>query len=1329
MLSTGNGTLNVAIKNELANSSSLKSTHQVTAEWNYNAYVLREEIGCSYGDGTPDDDGYQQYSYTVGADPVVIKDDTDRIKYTPLQDVFKINRPDPGIIHVVGNDIGGDIPINGDGDSLAITRIFNLISEDTRVYPISNEASFKYWNSFRWVYNAATSSLKKVGFSAADKTIEAAKPFVKYKEDINVNKIVIKTQKHLGYPTDFTIQGWIEDPADNTYKWTTLKSYSSSTALSDGILKIYYDKTTNTWEDYVPAIDAPNEKVLTDFSLASSSTKLLKGLRFNVTKMSVANIPLEVIEISPRLIADVTNSVINLSVNSSIGNSSYGLPIGSIVSANGSLTLSDTEQYFSKNNPLSIIKDYMKPNVEIRIYQKLTIGVNDYRFPVKTMYTGIWQEQDGFNVSVELEDYFKFFKESAAPDLIIANNSGVPTSVAMLMLMDNIGFTGFRMDKTSPNNDYEDVVLDFFYSQKEQTIMEVLESLAISTQTAIYMDVDNDLVAMTKEKTISPENKAFWIIGNDGVTNLKTSQDSVTETPLVDIGYLSNIASFSESSEPPITDINVQYNGLGLERKSMSLLQNTDKKQQHLESPSFGASFINKDLRYTPDIVWQPGNEKGSNDNYLAAAALIKDVWEEGPSTSTYFSTKTRTASSKSDAIKAFFDSTERKNVMSIYLDKEMINTFTNSYSGYVMIDAEVIRYEGISFFISNPKEGIYKREIIFNQDEYNFEKSKIRQGGSIEPQSLIVYLDLEKEISPVDPTKNIYTLVGDGRGQNKTEIVKHFSVDTSKEFLNQAANRDWFKAGVHLWGAKRELPQTIINGLTVTNRIDTFMTTKTSGIITSKSIPGYIKLSAAKSGDQLTSTRTEAQSIKDFLPMNTTSEQIVSGIFKPIKNANGKAVPIRRIGTRMRLVSDVPKNVSPGQQTIENSVIGGIAWSVDQTSQNSTSGLTGYFLEVEDTGTIDDQSLLNQTYRNLRLYKVYLDGGKHKVKVLKNSWVNVSSTPSSAADMGTALVDAKGNDKSYAQIFELEAVIRDSGGTRYYEVWWENQMVLQASEPKSSIAPETNVAGLITRGKSSAIFEYLYVLSTPDDFVVPRSGSVITKSKDSKISSLASRGMLPESLMLTIDKNNVFIHFEDFGRYVREVKKLNVRFNNPTLAPKIISLSESNPNYYVSQYAPTAFGSEFWLYNTANNAIQIDEASQTPLWISGFALKEISPGVVQSSKTIEKQEFDKDINDKYTINRNLYGKQEILLSGKFINRLDQAKSLADWVIDNLSQERKSINVEVFPNPLFELGDKVGLLYDDKNYDDLTKTYSIVSISHNISNGGPSMSLEIRECV
>jgi hypothetical protein len=87
------------------------------------------------------------------------------------------------------------------------------------------------------------------------------------------------------------------------------------------------------------------------------------------------------------------------------------------------------------------------------------------------------------------------------------------------------------------------------------------------------------------------------------------------------------------------------------------------------------------------------------------------------------------------------------------------------------------------------------------------------------------------------------------------------------------------------------------------------------------------------------------------------------------------------------------------------------------------------------------------------------------------------------------------------------------------------------------------------------------------------------------------------------------------------------------------------------------------------------------------------------------------------------------MLSGDFINNLDQAKSLATWITDNLSKERKTINLSIFPNPILELGDKVGLLYSDKLYNDSTKTYAISSISHTISNAGPTMNIEIRECV
>jgi hypothetical protein len=1403
MLSTGNTELNAAIKTELANSSSLKSTHQVIAEWNYNAYIPSSSIGCLLASGGTDD-GYQNYTYTAGDDDPVTNTDIDRIKYTPLKDIFKTNRPNPGIVHGVANIVGGNKPINGDGDSLAITRIFNLISEDTRLYPISKNSSFKYWSSIR-KKNGTRIGVSSATESNGEYAITNASPFIIYEYDIYVNKIVVKTQKHQGYPTSFKIQGLIENV------WTDLYTATKSNpdVLQDGVLNIYH-QGGGVWSEYTAVIDAPNEKVVTSFSKSSLDSNIvsLKGIRFLVQKMSQPSIPVEVIELSPRLVADITNNVTSLDIRSSVGNSAYGLPIGSVVSSNGSISLSDYDSFFNKNNNDSILQNILKPNVEIKIYQKLTIENIDYRFPLKTMYTGIWEDAESLSVTTNLEDYFKFFREAAAPDLMIANNTGVPTSVALLMMLDNVGFTGFRFEKTSNDNDYEDVVMDFFYSKKEQTVLEVLEAVAISTQTSIYMDVDNELIAMTKEKMISPETKDFWFIGNDGVSEktdsivieiekyagagtttvtgtspnnhgfsigekitisgaVGTEQTKLNGTWTIasiptektftfvvsssiasgnlttDLGvtrlvipYISNIQAFNEASEPPITDVSIDYNGLGIEKKSMSLTDsNDDKKQQHLESPNFGASFVNKDLRYTLDIVWQPGNDKGKSDNYLAAAAIIKDIPELTPKE--YFETLnpidlTESANSKQDAIRQFYSRPNNiKNYMSINLDKEMINTFINSYSGYVMVDTEIIRYNGILFFMSNPRERIFKKKILFSVEEYNFEKSKLRQGGSIEPEALVVYLDLETDIDTADPSKKIYTLISDGRGENKTEITAHKAVDTSKEFMQDRAADDWQKYGVQLWGPKRAVPTSIIKSLTVTNRIDNFISNKTTGsLMTSKSIPGYIRISSARSSGNLPSRRKINESVKDFLPMDSVSEQIVSGIFKKIKVKNS-SIPIRRIGTRMRLVSDVPKNVDAGQTLIKDACIAGLGWSIKQTSSSSRSGITGYFVEIEDVGKIDEGSLLNENYRNLRLYKVTYNSTtkKHVPKVLVNAWVNVSSTPSTAPDMGTALTDSKGGGKTYAQIFDLEVVIRDKGKTRYYQVYWDDQPVAEASELKSSIAPETSYAGFITRGQSSAIYEYLYVSSSPNDIVIPKELSVLGKNKEQKLSDRAGRGMLPNTLMETINNSKVLVYFEDFGKYAREVKRFDARFDSPSLNATLISLSDVNPNYFVSDFQPSSFGSSFWLYNTGSGPIQIDESSQTPLWISAFTLKNINPGTVQSSKLLEKEEYAKEDNDRYTINRNLYGKQEIMLSGDFINNLDQAKSLATWITDNLSKERKTINLSIFPNPILELGDKVGLLYSDKLYNDSTKTYTISSISHTISNAGPTMNIEIRECV
>jgi hypothetical protein len=58
--------------------------------------------------------------------------------------------------------------------------------------------------------------------------------------------------------------------------------------------------------------------------------------------------------------------------------------------------------------------------------------------------------------------------------------------------------------------------------------------------------------------------------------------------------------------------------------------------------------------------------------------------------------------------------------------------------------------------------------------------------------------------------------------------------------------------------------------------------------------------------------------------------------------------------------------------------------------------------------------------------------------------------------------------------------------------------------------------------------------------------------------------------------------------------------------------------------------------------------------------------------------------------------------------------------------------MEIFPNPLLELGDKIKIYDKTRGYNENNelfgeKTFTISSISHNNSSSGPTMSIELTE--
>jgi hypothetical protein len=115
----------------------------------------------------------------------------------------------------------------------------------------------------------------------------------------------------------------------------------------------------------------------------------IDGLRIVVTTMNKFDSVFELIELSPRLVANISDNVINYTLNKSISDLNLnGLPVGQLLASNGNLEIIDPTLAFNKNNNLSIVSKYLNNNVKFSFYEEVFTGTNDNNYiPLKKFYS------------------------------------------------------------------------------------------------------------------------------------------------------------------------------------------------------------------------------------------------------------------------------------------------------------------------------------------------------------------------------------------------------------------------------------------------------------------------------------------------------------------------------------------------------------------------------------------------------------------------------------------------------------------------------------------------------------------------------------------------------------------------------------------------------------------------------------------------------------------------------------------------------------------------------------------------------------------------------
>ena len=222
----------------------------------------------------------------------------------------------------------------------------------------------------------------------------------------------------------------------------------------------------------------------------------INGVRIVVDTMNKQDATFDLIEISPRLVANISDKITEYSVvkqASDIGTS--GLPVGQLLAGTGMVSIFDYDDSFNQNNTNSIISEYLAKNLQIKLYDKITnLNGYDYFVPLKAMYAENFPEADSQTrqVKISLRDMFLFFESTLAPQILIRDTT---LSYAISLLLDSAGFSNYVF-KRNPGE--PDPVIPFFFVPLDVSLAEVLNQLAVSTQSAMFFDEYNNFVVMTK---------------------------------------------------------------------------------------------------------------------------------------------------------------------------------------------------------------------------------------------------------------------------------------------------------------------------------------------------------------------------------------------------------------------------------------------------------------------------------------------------------------------------------------------------------------------------------------------------------------------------------------------------------------------------------------------------------------------------------------------------------------------------------------------------------------------------------------------------------------
>lgn len=1068
----------------------------------------------------------------------------------------------------------------------------------------------------------------------------------------------------------------------------------------------------------------------------------MKGIRLVVKTMNTPDTPLELIEMSPRLVSNLTGSLLSLEASKVAADlSSSSLPVGQLMAGIGSINLFDGDQAFNPNNEWdfntdqgSIIAKYVQKNIKFSIYEVIkNVNQSNYYVPIKTMYSEGFPERDARTgeTAITLRDFFFYFESLKAPRILLTE---VSLSQAVCILLDSIGFSNYIFKR---KEDASDPIIPNFFVPPEQSVAETLAQLAIATQSAMFFDEYNNFVVITKE----------YLLDN---STERTPDITLYGSP--EDGKLPNIIAIASKNKQVYNAGTINYTSRDLAKTGGSIQQ---------------SKFVDKTYIYKPSLLWEvSGGEKTTSSNSgdqsgyaLAAVPLNTDLSDVVPSVSL-----------NGEIINNTFDIGENA-------------YWIVRFQGFFYANSEIIKYDAVEYTVT----GIGNVWISSNL-EYQKYFSKIPFNGKMYPTGLIrifsePYYETFDGVTITQNNQEIGSVVrlkagevvSHGRGQFGTPVVVHkagldpYWSDNSNVQGCQMDSNLLFTTEID-----PEIPDTELGAAGLATA--TAQKTQRNGIIRNFLSSRYSSETNISSLKTASTATVQSSALimtgPDFLPGKNPRDH-VSYVHRKLDK------PYKHYGTRVRIIGKVEAAGDRSQ-----TVVGGMTYfniaNDDPTQSISVGGGSaginlvnpatnnGYYFEIAALTTSGIEQLLSRnelgeatvSVENIMFYKVKKDSRDFVKAVPEKLWGGIGNI---IVDDGNFTGQYRFFGEENPTVYDLAIEYVDLSPTRrQFYLYINNKLVSRVVDEDPIPLIDTEV-GLFVRGNSKAMFENIYAIgknyatnavfdtNTPIGKIFGDTDSQINASE--ALTKYALSGVVQNTYLSGIRPATVpdyDLYFEEFGTIMREAAYFNIKYDKafPALYAKIAPTLNRIKGYTVSGFTADSYGAEFMVFNNTDTILRLDSTTGNPLKIQGVAFTGESTTSITVDDYLNKRGNTSDPElkgstlisspfksteqyEKVRQSRILYGKTDFTLNSIYIQDQDTAEDILGWVIDKNIRPRRSVGLDLFSMPTLQLGDIVNISYKDSDGVDLITPDSVKYVVYNInylrSIDGPSTTVYLSE--